>query len=472
MRHRVALLLPSTPGSNLSSPKDAGWLVGFEGLSFRVQPLSLGMNPFVCPTNFGFSMANSLALICATRRRTRASLIVLPLFALILFASSCQRQQQPEAARDRSTIKIGFFGDLSGPTFNFGESAKNGILMAADEINLEGGINGRKIDVVIEDDRGSPERAATLASKLIVEDKVVAIIAGGTSGNSRAAAPEAQSARIPLISPSSTDPSVTLAGDYIFRACFVDAFQAEVMAKFAINTLKAKKAAIFFDFNSPYGRGLTDYFELSFAKQGGQIVGKQSYMQGDIDFRGQLSLIQAENPDVIYIPGYYNDVAIIAKQARQLGLGQPLLGGDGWDAPELWQLGGDALNGSYISTHYSVDDPSLVIQQFVREYKQLYGNLLPDAHAALAYDATRVLADAIARANSTEGEKLRAALAETRNFSGVTGVISMDANRNAVKPAVVLKLQDGRSIYQDTIQPEPVAPLPSPGVSSSPPKKK
>ncbi len=234
------------------------------------------------------------------------------------------------------------------------------------------------------------------------------------------------------------------------------------MAKFAVNTLKAKKAAIIFDFNSTYGRGLTDYFELSFAKQGGQIVGKHSYTQGDVDFKGQLSSIQAADPDVIYIPGYYNDVALIAKQARQMGLNQPLLGGDGWDAPELWQLGGAALNG----------DPSPAIQQFVREYKQHYGNLLPDAHAALAYDATRVLADAIARANSTDGEKLRAALAETRNFAGVTGVISMDADRNAVKAATVLKLEDGRYIYQETIQPETVAPVPSPGVSSSPPKKK
>jgi branched-chain amino acid transport system substrate-binding protein len=340
--------------------------------------------------------------------------------------------------------------------------------MAADEINQEGGINGRKIDVVIDDDRGSPEEAARLAGKLIEQDKVVAIIAGGTSGNSRAAAPKAQSAGIPLICPSSTDPAVTQVGNYIFRACFVDAFQGEVMAKFAFNTLKARKAAILFDFNLSYGRGLTDYFELSFAKLGGQIVAKRSYTQGDPDFKGQLSSIAQAEPDVIYIPGYYGDVAIIAKQARQIGLTQPLLGGDGWDAPELWQLGGDALNGSFISTHYSVDDPSPAIQKFVREYRQRYGNLLPDAHAALAYDATRVLADAIARANTTDGEKVRAALAETKNFAGVTGVISMDANRNAIKPAVVLKLEDGRYIYQETIQPEIVAtPTPTPIVSPS-----
>jgi len=341
--------------------------------------------------------------------------------------------------------------------------------MAADQINQGGGIDGRRIDVVIEDDRGSPEQAARLAGKLIDQDKVIAIIAGGTSGNSRAAAPKAQSSHVPLISPSSTDPAVTQVGDYIFRACFVDAFQGDAMARFAVNTLKAQKAAIIFDFNSSYARGLTDYFELSFAKLGGKIVGKLSYTQGDADFKGQLSSIQEAQPDVIYIPGYYGDVAIIAKQARMIGLKQPLLGGDGWDAPELWQLGGDSLNGSYITSHYSVDDPSPAIQAFVHDYRQRYGNLSPDAHAALAYDATRVLIDAIKRAGSTDGEKLRDALAQTKDFPGITGIISIDANRNAVKPAVVLKLEDTRFIYQEKIQPDtsppPQTPSPSPSAS-------
>src|SRR5689334_12964695 len=357
-------------------------------------------------------------------------------------------------AQDHSTIKIGYFGDLSGPTFNFGRSAINGVLLAADELNQTGGINKRRIDVVIEDDKGSPEEAARLTAKLIDQDKVVAIIAGGTSSNSLAAAPKAQSSQVPLISPSSTDPAVTQTGDYIFRACFVDSFQGEVMASFAINTLKAQKAAILFDFNSPYGRGLTEYFKLSFTKLGGRIVAEQTYTQEDADFKGQLSTIRSSEPDVIYIPGYYGDVALIAKQARMIGLTQPLLGGDGWDAPELWQLGGDALNGAYISTHYSVDDPSPAIQEFVQTYKQRYGNLLPDAHAALAYDAARILIDAITRAGSTDGDKIRDALAQTKNFPGVTGIINIDANRNAVKPAVVLKLMDLKFIYQETIQPQ------------------
>ena len=385
------------------------------------------------------------------------------MLVVLALGFSCSRQPSENTNQpDRSTIKIGYFGDLSGPTFNYGQSAMNGVIMAADQVNQAGGINGRRIDVVITDDKGSPEEAARLTAKLIDQDKVVAIIGGGTSGNSRAAAPRAQSSHVPLISPSATDPAVTLVGDYVFRACFVDEFQGEVMASFAFNSLKAQKAAILFDFNSPYGRGLTTFFEDGFKRLGGRIVSEQSYTQGDADFKGQLSSIRASEPDVIYIPGYYGDVTVIAKQARQLGLTQPLLGGDGWDAPELWQLGGDALNGSYISTHYSVDDPSPVIKSFVEEYMRRYGNLTPDAHAALAYDAARILFDAITRAGTTESSKLRDALAQTKDFNGVTGMISMDAHRNAVKPAVVLKLMDVRFIYQETIQPGRVAPSPTP----------
>ena len=394
-------------------------------------------------------------------------LVLLPLLCL----PACNRQNQTASQPDRSTLKIGYYGDLSGPTFNFGESAKNGVIMAADEINRSGGINGRKIDVVIEDDQGSPERAATLASKLINQDKVVAIIAGGVSGASLAAAPRAQALKIPFISTSSTDPAVTRTGDYIFRVCYIDSFQGEVMAKFAAGQLNAKKAAVMVDFNNPYSRGLSEFFELSFTKIGGQIVSKQSYAQGDPDYKGQLSTLRGADPDVIYIPGYYGDVAIIAKQARQLGITQPLLGGDGWDAPELWQLGGDALNNSYITSHYSAGDPATEIQKFVHDYRQLYGNLEPDSHAALGYDAMRVVAEAIQRSGTTESLKLRQAVAETKNFAGVTGMINMNADRDAVKPAVVLKLQDGRQVYQETIQPEPaVASSPIQSGSSSPNK--
>ena len=411
-----------------------------------------------------------------SRSEAQVVLLILVCLSLLVIAVTCTPQQQTGEVPDRSTIKIGYFGDLSGPTFDFGQSAKNGALLAAEEINQAGGINGRRIDLVIEDDQGSPELAATIVNKLTRQDKVVALIAGGASGSSLAAGPNAQSAKVPMISPSSTNPAVTQIGDYIFRACFIDPFQGEVMAKFAHDSVMAKTAAIMLDFNSPYSKDLTDFFELSFTQHGGRVVEKESYTQGDQDYRGQLSSISATGPDVIYLPGYYGDIAVIAKQARQMGMTQPLLGGDGWDAPELWQLAGDSINGSYISNHYSADDPSPAIQKFVQDYKQHYGNLAPDAHAALAYDAMRFLTEAIQRAGTTQGKALRDALAQTRGFSGVTGIISMDPDRNAVKPAVILKLQDGRYIFQETIRPEAVAapakPSPSPTPSRSRKKKK
>jgi len=384
-------------------------------------------------------------------------LLSLGLIASLLFAFACERKGGPGAGGNSGPIVVGYYGDLSGRTSNFGQSTKNGVEMAADEINKAGGIDGRQITILSEDDEGRPEKAATVVTKLIDQDRVVALLGEVASGNSLAAAPKAQAAKVPMISPSSTNPAVTQVGDYIFRVCFIDPFQGDVMAQFAAKTLKAKTAAIMLDFNSPYSRGLTEFFEASFKKLGGQIVDKQSYTQGDRDYKGQLTAIRSKNPDVIYVPGYYGEVGVIAKQAKQLGINVPLLGGDGWDSTQLWDLGGDALNGDYISNHYSVDDPSPAIQKFVADYKARYGNI-PDALAALGYDAMKVLGDSIKRAGTTEGPKLRDAIAATKNFSGVTGNITIDENRNAVKPAVVLKLQDRKYIYVETIYPEGMTP--------------
>ena len=396
-------------------------------------------------------------------------LLALALIATLFFAFACERRGGPGAGGDTGIIKVGYYGDLSGRTSNFGQSTKNGVEMAADEINKAGGINGRQVQILSEDDEGRPEKAATVVTKLIDQDRVVALLGEVASVNSLAAAPKAQAAKVPMISPSSTNPAVTQVGDYIFRVCFIDPFQGDVMAKFAANTLKAKKAAIMLDFNSPYSRGLTEFFEASFTKLGGQIVNKQSYTQGDRDYKGQLTAIRSANPDVIYVPGYYGEVGVIAKQAKQLDIKAPLLGGDGWDSTQLWDLGGDALNGSYISNHYSVDDPSPAIQKFVADYKARYGNI-PDALAALGYDAMRVLADATKRAGTTQEPQLRDAIAATKNFPGVTGNITIDENRNAVKPAVVLKLQDRKYIYVETIYPEGMTPpAGAPGASSASP---
>jgi len=357
------------------------------------------------------------------------------------------------------TIKVGVYGDLTGQTSSFGQSTKNGIELAVEEINKGGGINGKQIQLVIEDDQGRPEQAKTVVSKLINQDKVVAVLGEVASTNSLAAAPVAQEAKIPMITPSSTNPKVTEVGDYISRVCFIDPFQGSTMAKFAATTLKAKTAAILGDVNSDYSKGLTQFFEEEFTKQGGKVLAKEAYTQTDPDFKGQLTKIRQLNPDVIYVPGYYGQVGIIAKQARELGMNQPLLGGDGWDSPELWKLGGEALKDTYISNHYSADNPAPEIQNFVKAYQAKF-NVVPDSLAALAYDAAKVLADAIKRAGGTDSAKLKDAINATKNFAGVNGTITVDDKRNAVKPAVVLSLDPAASkfTFKETIYPEGMTP--------------
>ncbi len=382
----------------------------------------------------------------------KRSLIGLGLIAALLAPAACTRRTG-NCADPGGVIKVGVYGDLSGQTSSFGQSTRNGSQLAADEINAAGGINGRQVQLVIEDDQGEPGKAATVVAKLINQDQVRALIGEVASSNSIAAAPNAQENKVPMISPSSTNPKVTQIGDYIFRVCFIDPFQGEVMAKFAANSLKAKKAAILFDSNSDYSKGLVQFFKAAFTKLGGQIVAEKAYAQRDRDFKGQLTDIRDLAPDVIYVPGYYQEVGVIAKQTKQLGIKAPLLGGDGWDSPQLWDLGGEALNGSFISNHYSVDDPSPVIQDFVKRFKAKYNGLAPDALAALAYDAMMVLADSIKRAGGTECVALRDAIAHTVNFKGITGTISLNEERNAVKPAVVLELQDKKFVYKETIAP-------------------
>lgn len=380
----------------------------------------------------------------------------------IFFASCVQKGGDTNNGATGNTIKVGVYGDLTGQTASFGKSTKQGIELAVDEINAAGGVNGKKIELVVEDDQGTPEKAKTVISKLINQDKVQAVLGEVASSNSLAAAPVAQEAKVPMISPSSTNPKVTEIGDYISRVCFIDPFQGGVMAQFASKTLNAKTAAILGDVNSDYSKGLTQYFEEGFTKAGGKIVAKESYTQQDPDFKAQLTKIRELNPDVIYVPGYYGQVGIIAKQARELGMKQPLLGGDGWDSPDLWKLGGEALRPAYITNHYSADNPAPEIQNFVKNYKAKFGEV-PDSLAALAYDAAKILADAIKRAGTTDSAKLKDAINSTKDFAGVTGSITLNAERNAVKPAVVLELNPAESKfnYKETIYPEGMTPPPA-----------
>jgi branched-chain amino acid transport system substrate-binding protein len=362
---------------------------------------------------------------------------------------SCGGEKAPGA----EGIKIGFFGALTGPTATFAQSGRNGVTLAVEEINAAGGVlGGKRLELLIEDDRGEASEAASAVSKLITRDHVVALIGEQASSRTIAAAPIAQSYRVPMISPTSTNVEVTKKGDYIFRACFTDAYQGAVLASFARRDLNAKSTAILVDARSDYSVGLAQAFRESFEKQGGTISGELKYTEGDSDFSAQLTVIRPLDPDVLFVPGYYTDAGLIARQAKALGIRAVLLGGDGWDSPKLTEIGGEAIEGSYFSNHYSGESASPGVKAFVAAYRKRYGTD-PDSIAALSYDATRLLGDAIRRAGSTEGKRIRDALADTKDFAGMTGKITMDADRNPIKEAFVLKVEGGRFRYVTSVAP-------------------
>jgi branched-chain amino acid transport system substrate-binding protein len=348
-------------------------------------------------------------------------------------------------------ILVGEYGSLTGPQATFGQSTHNGIMMAADEVNAAGGINGRKIKILTEDDQSKQEEAVTAVTKLISQNNVVAVLGEVASSASIAAAPICQSNKVPMITPSSTNPEVTKKGDYIFRMCFIDSYQGPIMAQFAAKDLGSKRAAILTDIKNDYSTGLTVSIEQTFKSMGGQIVGKQSYSNGDSDFRSQLTALRTVNPDVIFIPGYYTDVGQIASQARDLGIKAPFVGGDGWESPKLLEIGGKALEGSFYANHYHFSDPSPAVRNFVERYKQRYG-VTPDALAALGYDAMKVLADSMKRAPKLDGPSLRDAIAATKDFPGVTGVITLGPDRDPIgKKIVIEEIKNGQLMLRTTI---------------------
>jgi branched-chain amino acid transport system substrate-binding protein len=353
---------------------------------------------------------------------------------------------------NQNEILIGEFGSLTGTTATFGQSNHNGLTLAVDEINSAGGVLGKKIRLLTEDDQSKPEEAATAVTKLITRDGVKAVIGEVASSRSLAAAPICQDNGIPMVSPGSTNPEVTRKGDYIFRVCYIDPFQGEVLAKFAFNSLGIRNAAILKDVKNDYSVGLAQFFQETFRSLGGNIVATQAYSEGDSDFKAQLTALKAANPEAVFVPGYYTEAALVVKQARELNMNMPFLGGDGWDSSKLLEIGGDALNGTFFSTHYASDDTNFIVRNFVTKYKERY-NGIPDAMGALGYDATLILIDAIGRAGSTQGAAIRDALASTRNFVGVTGTITIDENRNAKKSAVIIAVKDNRLQYKETVQP-------------------
>ncbi len=369
---------------------------------------------------------------------------------------------------------MGEFGSLTGTTATFGISTKNAIDLAIEEANAAGGIAGKPIKIIVEDDQGRPEEAATAVRKLVEQDRVIAVLGEVASSRSLAGAPICQNAGVPMITPSSTNPKVTQVGDFIFRVCFIDPFQGMVAAKFSVDTLKATNAAVLRDIKNDYSVGLADFFTNTFTQLGGKIVADESYSEGDIDFKAQLTAIKAKSPDVIFVPGYYTEVGLIARQARELGITLPLVGGDGWVSDRLIEIGGEALEGCYFVNPYWEGSTDPAVQSFVATYKERFGGS-PDGMAALAYDAGRFLVAGLKTLASEDPDafstlvgtptaeteaarkaalgKLRDIFAGTQNFPGVTGSITIDEFRNAVKPAFFLTIENGQYKFVGEVLP-------------------
>jgi branched-chain amino acid transport system substrate-binding protein len=373
--------------------------------------------------------------------------------AVLLLLTGCNKSASTAGGGAASNvIKVGEYASLTGKEAGFGQSSHNGTAMALDDLNAGGGILGKKVELITEDDQSQAGQPSIDVRKLITDDGVVAVLGEVASSRSLEAAPICQQYHIPMISPASTNPKVTETGDYIFRVCFIDPFQGTVMANFATKTLKLKTAAVLTDVTSDYSMGLAKFFKDGFVANGGKIVTEEKYNGGDKDFSAQLTAIKAANPDGIFIPGYYTEVGLIAIQARQLGLNIPLFGGDGWEGAPLISIGGAALEGTYFSTHFTPQDTTPVVQDFVKKYQARY-HATPDAMAALGYDSLMILADAMKRAGTAAGPAVRDALAATKDFPGITGHITIDKDRNASKPAVILEVKNGQYNYVETIAP-------------------
>lgn len=382
--------------------------------------------------------------------------IILVAFVL----TSCGTKQTPNNSSTSSSsnkeadeIKIGAVIPITGDISTFGKSTKNGIELAVEQVNSAGGINGKKIKLIVQDDENKPEQGVAVLQRLINNDKVVGVIGSVSSKVSIPMAAVATQNKIPLISGASTNPKFTSekGNEYAFRACFIDPFQGTVIAKFATENLKAKTAAVLYDVGNDYTVGLAEYFKAAFEKAGGKVTAYESYNNGETDFSAQLTNVKKNPPDVIVLTDYYQNVGLIAKQARQLGLKSIFLGGDGWDSPDLVKIGGEAVEGGYFCNHYSKDDTSPEVVKFINDYKAKY-NEVPDALAALGYDAANMMFEAIKKAGSTDGEKIAEAL-KNIDLKAVTGEIKLDENRNPIKPAVMLKIENGKQVFVGKVNP-------------------
>ncbi|EAX48916.1 Extracellular ligand-binding receptor [Thermosinus carboxydivorans Nor1] len=356
-------------------------------------------------------------------------------------------------------IKIGLLNEMTGGNATFGTSAANGAKLAIKEANAKGGVLGKQIQAIVADNKSEPSESANAMTKLITQDKVVAVTGVFASSNAIAASNVAEANKVPFLAVAATNPKVTVdektgkVKDYTFRVCFIDPFQGTVGANFVLNNLKLKTAAILIDNSSDYSKGLSAFFKDAFIKGGGRVVAEEAYLQKDQDFKTILTKVKALNPEILYVPGYYEEVGKIVKQARDLGIMVPIVGGDGWDSPKLVEIAGAAaLNNTYFTNHYSVEDNSPASKAFVEAYQKEYGQK-PDAVAVLAYDAANLLIDAIKRANSAEPDKIRQALAATQNFPAVTGATTLNATHDAVKSAVIIEMKDGKQVFKAKVNP-------------------
>lgn len=381
--------------------------------------------------------------------KNKAILSLISSVMVIGLLVGCGSNETSTSSNNSNEIKIGLNYELSGEVASYGQSSVDGIMMAFEEINAAGGIDGKKIVPVQVDNKSNPAEATSVATRLMTQDKVVAQLGPATSGDFMATIPVAMGNKVPIISASATaDDGVTVDGkgnvnDYVFRLCFNDSFQGVTMANFAFENLGAKKAVIIKDTSSDYGKGLAENFKVTFEEKGGQIVAEEGYVGKDKDFNAILTNVKGKDFDVIFIPGYYQEAGLIIKQARDLGINAPILGGDGFDSPVLLELAGaEALNNVYYSNHYSSLDQDPLVQEFIAGYKEKYG-VEPNAFNALGYDLGKYIADAVDRADSNDSEAVKNALAETKGFQGVTGTFDMGVDHNPVKSIVVIGLENG-----------------------------
>ena len=358
-------------------------------------------------------------------------------FALWLFLPAGSQTTAPA-----NKIKIGVFLSLTGSTAAYGISSLNAIKLATDEVNRSGGVNGKLIELVVEDDHSNTQEVPGIVNKLIKEDKVDALLAEPVSTRAMVAAPIAQENRVVMISSASVKPELTMQGDYIFRACFISSTEGEAIAKFAFNKLRARTAAIILDDTNDYAVVLAGFFKESFTRAGGKIVLQQKYDSGDRDMTAQVIAIKAAAPSVIFAPGFYTTAPLVAQTVKRFQVKSILIGSDGWDSPDLMKDGSEPFEGVYFANHFWAGSDDPVVKRFVANYRAKYG-VEPDSGAATAYDAAHMLFDAFKRAKSNEKSAVRDALAQTKDFAGVTGKITLDANRNAQVPVYMLRIEKG-----------------------------